>query len=698
MSVNPDQTSYMKPAGRDTTFDADYTAVVYFHGMGTQRHYEEVSSLLQQFDQLIYKTHFPGNPRSLQRCTVEVEQGRRGSGLENMPVTYHKVIHPVKPGSNHPVTVRFYEAYWAAETVGGTNTLSVIAWVLKQAAKPIMVLKARWGEIGSLRIGTLYSQYERVLAQARKKNLDQPGVPVDDSQSRQIKFLISSYREFTKPETRYGTKDQAPKRGERFRDYVKYLQEYSHDPKYKAQLPTLLQAANRWWWQDVFAQISYFLIIMLLLLLLLGAIFSSLWVIYAVLVGLIHTLWIELQRALPTFDLPNLSRQSSDGSPSNALLILVLLPLTVMVGARLNRFFSDYLGDVQQYVTYQETDQKYQRRARILDRTISLLRHVLQDEHCTRVLVISHSLGSVIAYDSLLELERINMALKSNTNQQIIASKDEPDTSVPEMPQQLGLEKIQHFITMGSPIDKTLYFFATLRSRVSRYVETVEAIRGNITTPPFTSPKPGQEEQEWLPQIHWVNYWDQADAISGPIWNVVGADIDIQHVDNVQIATYPFPEPAHSHGGYFYHKQVLSDLYEMIFENRFSFVQARAQDRKPEWVADTDRYTDDAEANRLFPKQKAIQLLMLIVATIGLDYAVVQLYARQLGLFFSLLADLLSANPLGSASPAWVLVPALAVVIAIVLLILVLRQSLKPRAAISVTVPPPQAAPEQAHL
>ena len=53
MTVDPNQTNYMKPAGRDTTSDADYTAVVYFHGMGSQRHYEEVSSLLQQFDQLI---------------------------------------------------------------------------------------------------------------------------------------------------------------------------------------------------------------------------------------------------------------------------------------------------------------------------------------------------------------------------------------------------------------------------------------------------------------------------------------------------------------------------------------------------------------------------------------------------------------------------------------------------------------------
>ncbi|MEO7912783.1 MAG: hypothetical protein ABIV47_24300 [Roseiflexaceae bacterium] len=696
MAISPDQTSYMKPAGRDATSDANYTAVVYFHGMGTQRHYEEVSSLLQQFDQLIYRNHFPGNPRSLQKCIVEVEQGRAGSGLENTPVTYHKVTHPVMPGSNDPVTVRFYETYWAAETVSGTNTLSVIAWVLKQVAKPIMVLKAQWGEIGSLRIGTLYSQYEQVLAQARKQNPEQPYVPPDDPQVQQIKFLISSYREFIKPETRYGRKDQSPKRGERFRDYVKYLQEYSYDAEYKVQLPALLQAANTWWWQDIFAQISYFLMIMLLLLLLLGAMFSSLWVIYAVVVGLVHTLWIELQRALPTFGLPNLSQHAGQDSPTNALLILILLPLTVMIGARVNQFFSDYLGDVQQYVTYQETDQKYQRRARILARTISLLRHVLQDEHCTRVIVISHSLGSVIAYDSLLELQRINLALKSNTNQPNVDSNDLDVAPTPKL-KQLGLDKIQHFVTMGSPIDKTLYFFATLRSRVSRYVETVEAIRGNITTPPFTIPKQGQEEQGWLPQIHWVNYWDQADAISGPIWNVVGAEIDIQHVDNVRVATYRLPEPAHSHGGYFYHKQVLSDLYEMIFENRFSFVQARAQGRKPEWVADTVRYTKDAEANQLFPKQRAIQLLVLIVATLGLDYAVLQLYARQLGLFFALLADLLSANPLGSASPAWVLVPALVVVIALVLLILVLRQSLKPRAAISVSVPPTQAAPEQAH-
>jgi hypothetical protein len=681
----------MQPAGHDATSDDDYTAVVYFHGIGSQRHYEEVSSLLQQFDQLIYKNHFPGNPRSLQECIVEVEQGRANSGLDNKAVIYHKVTHPLTPGSNQPATVRFYEAYWAAETVGGTSTLSVIAWVLKQATKPIMVLKAHWGEIGSLRIGTLYSQYEHELARVRKHGLD-PSVLTPQIQT--IKSLIASYREFIRPEKRYDQQWPAKKRGETFRDYIEFLHEPSCASRYGTENLKLIQAANTWWWQDIFAQLWYFLLIMMLLLLLLGAIFSSLWVIYAVVVSLIQMFWHEIEHLVPKFGQPQMAQ--------NPVLILVLLPLTLIVGRRLKQFLSDYLGDVQQYVTFEETDVKYQRRTKILGHTVSMLRHVLQDERCTRVIVIAHSLGSVIAYDSLLELQRYNLSLKADTNQQTAITAREFDISATQKPEQLRLEKIQHFVTMGSPIDKTQYFFATLRSRVSRYVETIEAIRGNISTPPFTIAKEGQEDQGWLPQIHWVNYWDQADLISGPIWNVIGADIDIQRVDNVQVASYSFPEPARSHAGYFYHIYVLQDLFEMIFNNRYSFVQAREQGRDPEWVADTKSYTKDAGAYRLFPVQKGIQMVVLIAALLGLDYAVLINYETLIRLIYSPVIELLFSVP----PPLWVLAPTLLLVVVITLAVVFLalfllswvwHWLLTPRASISVTVPPAPAEPEQAH-
>jgi hypothetical protein len=687
MTVNPDQTSYMQSSGHDATSDTAYTAVVYFHGIGSQRHYEEVSSLLQQFDQLIYKNHFPGNPRSLQKCSIEVEQGRMGSGLNNKPVTYHKIIHPGAQVSGQPKTVRFYEAYWAAETVGGTNTLSVIAWVLKQAAKPIMVLKSHWGQIGSLRIGTLYGEYERELTYARKARQ-----LVSAERIQTIKFLIASYREFVRTENRYNKENPAGKRGEKFSDYKEFLQEPACVSLYGPDIPKLISAARHWWRKDKWAQFSYFLVIMLLLLLLLGSILFSLWVIYAVLVGLIQTFWPEIQSILPKLGQPDTAR-STNGD--NLLLILVLLPLTLIVGTRLNQFLSDYLGDVQQYVTYEETDVKYQRRTKILDDTVSLLRHVVLDPCCTRIVVIAHSLGSVIAYDSLLELHRYNLAIKANTQQPDILANP-LDSSAPQEPAQLDLDKIQHFVTMGSPIDKTQYFFATLRSRVSRYVETIEAIRGNISTPPFTIPE--QQGQALLPQIHWVNYWDQADLISGPIRNVIGADIDIQRVDNVRVVSYIIPEPARSHGGYFYHQNVLGDLYGMIFENRYSFVQAREQQRSLEWVADTEAYTTDAEANWLFPWQKVIQFGVLVVLLLVLGRAVL--------LIFLPLIKLIEANLFSSPPQPWVFMLTLVFLVVLLFLLSQLagwllswvgRRLLSPRASISVTLPPPPAEPQQAH-
>jgi hypothetical protein len=106
----------------------------------------------------------------------------------------------------------------------------------------------------------------------------------------------------------------------------------------------------------------------------------------------------------------------------------------------------------------------------VLTQTIATFSHVLNDPTCERVTIVAHSLGTSIAHDALLALTRRNRAHQAG------------DPIAGPVP----LKKIEHFVTMGSPIDKIEYFFESYSSSSHRYKRVIEALRGDIGTPPFS--------------------------------------------------------------------------------------------------------------------------------------------------------------------------------------------------------------------
>lgn len=133
------------------------------------------------------------------------------------------------------------------------------------------------------------------------------------------------------------------------------------------------------------------------------------------------------------------------------------------------------------------------------------------------------------------------------------------------MDRPLALNKIQHFLPCGSPIDQINYFFATLRSKFRSFEIMVDDLRGDIGDIPFS--RSGRQ-----PYMHWVNFWDRCDRISGPLHTVASAEeFRIQRVDNVRIASYLWPDPAASHRAYFEHRDVIAYVYRTSFCNHASF-------------------------------------------------------------------------------------------------------------------------------
>ena len=180
--------------------------------------------------------------------------------------------------------------------------------------------------------------------------------------------------------------------------------------------------------------------------------------------------------------------------PVNQLLLLILLlvPLGVLIqmippvlaafglvflllggfarGARY--FLTESIGDVQVYSERDENSAHYAAREAILDEAEKLFK-VIADRGYEHIVVVGHSLGSVIAFTALDRLVR----------------------RVPEL-----LPRIKAFITIGTALEKVRYFF-------ERRMDTDEAASRRLIEPARTI----------AADRVWVNLWYENDLVANPI-------------------------------------------------------------------------------------------------------------------------------------------------------------------------------------
>lgn len=220
--------------------------------------------------------------------------------------------------------------------------------------------------------------------------------------------------------------------------------------------------------------------------------------------------------------------------------IAAYLPRTVLVTAArwlgplavfLNPLFRwlrttliDFIGDIVIYTSTDMKSQFYTVRKQILDGAVEELKALLQDKCYRRILIVGHSLGSVIGFDAL---NRINHEMNTGSIATRLASR------------------ITGFVTFGSPLDKIAFFFR-------EHTPDDEYLRRQILTHYHSfKAKPLSEQQnprelsnpftEYLDHVHWVNFWDAEDKVSG--------HLDFYRVDeNVQLKMKK--GELHAHGGY----------------------------------------------------------------------------------------------------------------------------------------------------
>lgn len=512
-----------------------YTAVVYVHGMGQQRRFEEMSRLIDSLDKhanaLSRKApamHYPGSfdPRWLARVMPRLEPCRASGTTDRDDVGYVR-LDCAPPDCRHDVgsLYRFYEVYWAPVAAGGTTVRSVVQWLAAQVLTPLRTMRSAWRERQRLRRGALHGLWRKPWLTAFCTPL--PG---------DLEKLTDAYDEFEGPRARRDFSAGT------FSQFIGFLHARKHGPVATARLTRLTRCWGVYYLLTEIAHLAVLLTLVLSVASLAALAVYSAWWLYD---------FVWNREAMAFWRQGGLTERLAPSLP-NAMAALGLFMSAIGV----TRFVTSYLGDVQFWCTYEETDEKHVKRAAILALATQQLEHVLADERCARVVVVAHSLGTAIAMDALLQLARHNRA---RNNQDPIAGPIE-------------LTKIVAFVTMGSPIDKIHYFFESYRSTYHRYIRVAEGVRGDITTAPFA--------RNGKPYIHWINFCDRGDVISGPLETPSGARLANLQVDNVQVSNYWFPDPSASHSGYFDHDGVIGHLYDIIFKGTADFALApRPHDR-----------------------------------------------------------------------------------------------------------------------
>lgn len=592
------------PGETAATRGKGYTAVIHVHGMGSQRRYEESSRIVDAIDRHLYRAHHQdGQSVGLLRdIKPKPEPDRSGSGKS---YTYIRTTClPPKSRKGDPVqTVRFYEAYWAPIMAGQKSAGRVARWILRQALRPIRTLTAPWREHHRL--------HRAALADLRER--PKPPIPRDD---RVWESVLKAYARFDSLEEKRSYPNGS------FFEFLALVK--TSDRLDEADRARALTVAVAWRRHYIATELRNALVLATIFLAILLVVGALLWAIQSALVWL-GTLPSTFGRGSVFGDL--IAGLVTPGWGSAAGLLVA-----GGAGLGVSRFLTDYMGDVEAWSTYEETDEKHKARAEVVSATCGLMTHVLTDPNCNRVVVLAHSLGTSVAHDALLGLRKLN---------QISTADNLMDGPVP-------LGKISHLITLASPVDKINYFFETYRSASHRYTRVVESLRGDIMTEPFA--KNGK------PHIHWINFWDEADIISGPLHSPTGRDSLLCQVDNVHVPRLFFPDPGAAHTAYFENRRVIATIFEAAFENRHSFlalpsIEGRGKDYASVRLGPglpRGRYTWVLGMAAALPW---LALLALILSFVGLATPALALGGVACGLIVALLLGMAAGKVIAPDTP-----------------------------------------------
>ena len=379
-------------------------------------------------------------------------------------------------------TVVFHDVYWAPLVSGRTNFRSLVRWLKARSLRPLHYLVARWASHTELKISTLQEDKEGL--------------------SRLDHELIDDYLAFaSEARARKG-----PYAAGVFGAFVAFLRErHAGDDALEARV----RAARAW--------LTRFRFVNELTLL------RSLPLLAALAAGVLA---VPLTAAW-------LADRMVDPQPGSAWLTLFAGALW-LCAFPLARLLVRTLGDVEVYATYVEASERHAAHEAVVAEAVTVLRRALEDESISRVVLVAHSLGTVVAWDALRVL-----ALETQSGGPLRAA---------------ALLKLARVVTYGSPIDKIRYFHFMDDKNDPTFAGVLERLRADTRVGPFEDRPEG---------LAWDNWYDPADLVAGRLESPNDRDMTAP-VRNVAVACGAFPNPFTSHNGYLDRPEVLDGILDAL--------------------------------------------------------------------------------------------------------------------------------------
>lgn len=196
----------------------------------------------------------------------------------------------------------------------------------------------------------------------------------------------------------------------------------------------------------------------------------------------------------------------------------------------------DSFGDVVLYTTIDEKSKYYRIRNEILAGAAAKVLGLIERDEYDEVLLVGHSLGTVIVYDTLARINKqmnVDLTLKNKAI------------------------KIKGLVTFGSPLDKIAFFFDEKINREKqpvRYAITSQLHgfkRVNVDTETLAC-----RIQECFSHVKWFNFWSKRDPVSGHL--DVYLDLENIEMDFSKLTT----NPIRTHSLYWESE----DMYKKIIE------------------------------------------------------------------------------------------------------------------------------------
>jgi hypothetical protein len=327
----------------------NYTAVIFFHGVGDPQRHVSLSSFLDHLD-LYGQTQSDTAIGSAQRFKY------RSSTIGDNDVLNYVELSNVRKRPDATTflnkTVRVYEAYWVPEAGARYSTVYLIGWLLLRTLNPLKLLLSKWRSYPGLRLWNL------VYLSARPR-----------AKTGLYKDLERAYHDFDAWESR-----RLYPRGS-FSEFKSYVEKRFGSPKKEAALDLLHE------WRVTFRRYNLKLLGKCVYYFLNGAAFS-------ILCGASYRLTVE--------DVKTAGMAGFAGWP--ALVAVVSTGAIAVTWIAVRR----HAIDVLTWTLDTEKDERIKARDRVVGFGRKIIRAVVEDPKCVDCVLVGHSLGSCIAVEALL--------------------------------------------------------------------------------------------------------------------------------------------------------------------------------------------------------------------------------------------------------------------------------------------------------